>query len=124
MAEAGKRGRKPWVPTPEILQQIEGYAGRFLQEQQICTLVGCSETTWYEKKKEFPELAESLRAGKAKSVAHLGNTLFELAITKKNVPTALFLAKSVMGLKENDPQIQETINFNVVVGEERNKFEF
>lgn len=123
MAE-GKRGRKPWIPTPEILKQVEGYASRFLQEQQIAALLHISEETWYLKKREYPELTEALRSGKAKAVAHIGNKLFEQSMQKNNVPTLLFLAKSVMGLKENDPQVQETINFNVVVGDKEHKFEF
>lgn len=124
MAEAGKRGRKPWIPTPEILKQVESYAGRFLQEQQIAALLNISEDTWYVKKKDYPELSEALRSGRAKATAHIGNKLFETGITKGNVPTLLFLAKSIMGLKENDPQVQETVNFNVVVGNQEHKFEF
>ena len=124
MAGVGKRGREAWVPTPEILKQIEGYAGRFLQEQQIARLVGISPQKFSEKKKIYSELGEAIESGRAKSVAHLGNTLFELAITKKNVPTALFLEKSVMGLKENDPQTQESVTFNVISGSKTSTFEF
>lgn len=123
MAE-GKRGRKPWVPTPEILKQIEGYAGRFLQEQQIARLVGIHPNQFASKKKDYPELQEAIETGRSKAVAHLGNKLFDQAITKNNVPTLLFLAKSVMGLKENDPQIQESITFNVISGSKTNTFEF
>ena len=123
MAE-GKRGRKPWVPTPEILKQVEGYAGRFMQQQQIADILGISHETWYLKLKEYPELSEALRSGRSKAVAHIGNKLFEVGISKGNVPALLFLAKSIMGLKENDPQVQENITFNVIAGDKENKFEF
>lgn len=122
--DEGKRGRKPWIPTPEILEKIEGYASRFLQEGQIARLVGIAPQQFSTKKQEFPEIAEALEGGRAKAAINITNACYEVGVGKKNPNMLQFLAKSVVGLKENDPQIQETINFNVVVGEDQNKFEF
>jgi hypothetical protein len=119
----GKRGRKPWVPTPEILQKIEGYAGRFLQEQQIARLVGIHPNDFSTKKKSYPELSEAIEAGRAKAGAIIGDSLFSL-VKKQNVPTSLFLAKSVLGLRDTDPMIQENVTLNVYAGDRKDKFDF
>lgn len=123
MAGKGKRGRPAWIPTPEILSQVEAMAGRFLKEEQIATLIGVAPTTFVEKKKEFPELSEAIRRGRAKVSVNVSNKIYEQAMAG-NTTILIFLAKSVIGLKENDPQVQETVTFNVYTskGEERLQF--
>lgn len=112
MAGKGKRGRPAWIPSPEILSQIEGMAGRFLKEEQMASLLGIANTTFVEKKKEFPELSESIKRGRAKVAINISNKLYEQAMAG-NTSILIFLAKSVIGLKENEPQIAGTITFNV-----------
>lgn len=119
----GKGGRPAWKPTPQILKEVEAMAGRFLKEEQIAALIGIAPTTFVEKKKEFPELSEAIRNGRAKVAINVSNKLYEQAM-KGNTTILIFLAKAVIGLKENDPQVQETITFNVITskGEERLQF--
>lgn len=105
MAEKGKRGRKPWIPTPEILQQIEAMASRFLKEEQMAVLVGVSPQTFSEKKKEYAELGEAILKGRAKVAINLSNKIYEQAMAG-NTSILIFLAKSVNGLRENDPIVQ------------------
>lgn len=123
MAGKGKRGRPAWVPTPEILSQVEGMAGRFLKEEQIATLLGLASTTFCEKKKEFPELSEALRRGRAKVAINLSNKIYEQAMAG-NTTLLVFLAKSVIGLKENDPQTNETVTFNVFTSKGTERIQF
>lgn len=123
MAGKGKRGRPAWVPTPEIFAQVEGMAGRFLKEEQIATLLGLAPTTFVEKKKEFPELSEAIRRGRAKVAVNISNKIYEQAMAG-NTTLLVFLGKSVVGLKENDPQTTDHVTFNIYTskGEERLQF--
>jgi hypothetical protein len=123
MAGKGKRGRPAWVPTPEILAQVEGMAGRFLKEEQIATLLGMAPTTFCEKKKEFAELSEAIRRGRAKVAVNISNKIYEHAM-KGNVTLLMFLGKSVVGLKENDPQTNETVTFNVFTSKGSERIQF
>lgn len=118
-----KRGRKPWIPTPETYAQVEGMAGRFLKEEQIATLLGIAPTTFVEKKKEFPELSEAIRRGRAKVAVNISNKIYDVAL-KGNVTLLIFLAKSVIGLKENDPQVQESVTFNVYTSKGAERLQF
>lgn len=123
MAGKVKPGRKPWIPTPEILSQVEGMAGRFLKEEQIAALIGISNATWFEKKKQFPELSDAIRVGRAKVAVNISNKLYEVAL-KGNPNLLQFLAKSVVGLKENDPQVQGEVTFNVFTNEGKERLQF
>ena len=147
MAGKVKPGRKPWIPTPEILSQVEGMRfvlllrtdppylplervflesvskGRFLKEEQIAALIGLSNSTWFEKKKQFPELSDAIRVGRAKVAVNISNKLYEVAL-KGNPNLLQFLAKSVVGLKENDPQVQGEVTFNVFTNEGKERLQF
>lgn len=118
-----KRGRKPWIPTPEILTQIEGMAGRFLKEEQICALLGIGTSTWFDKKKEFPELSDAISRGRAKVAVNISNKLYDVAM-KGNPNLLQFLAKSVVGLKENDPITQDVHIINVNTSKGTDHFEW
>lgn len=117
-----KVGRKKWIPDQKILSLVEEYAGKFLKEEQIAILIGIQPPVFSEKKKEFPELNEALARGRAKIADTLSNKLYEVAITG-NVQMLIFLAKSVLGLRENDPQIQENHVVNVFTSKGSHKFE-
>lgn len=121
---AGKKlGRPVWRPTPETLTQIEAYAARFLKEEQIAILIGINPSTFIEKKKDFPELSEAIKKGRAKVAANLSNKLYEQAM-QGNTACLIFLAKAVIGLKENDPQVSETVTFNVFTSKGTERLQF
>lgn len=108
-----KVGRKPWVPDEETYTLVEKYAGRFLKEEQISYLIGINPTTFTEKKKQFPELVERIKKGRAKVAEELTNKLYETAILDKNITMLIFLSKAVLGLRENDPQLAENVTVHV-----------
>lgn len=123
MAGKGKRGRPAWVPTPEILSQVEAMAGKFLKEEQIATLLGVNPTYFVELKKKNPELPEAIRRGRAKVAANISNKIYEHAM-KGNTTLLVFLGKSVVGLKENDPQTNETVTFNIFTDKGKERLQF
>jgi hypothetical protein len=67
-------------------------------------LLGISQETFIERKKEYPELIESISRGRAKVAINLSNKLYELAM-KGNTAMLIYLGKSVLGLRENDPTV-------------------
>lgn len=119
----GKGGRPRWSPDAETLQNVEKYASRFLKEEQIAILIGIAPGTFVEKKKEFPELNEAIKKGRAKVSINLANKMYEQAM-KGNTTMLIFLAKSVIGLKENDPMVQENITFNVHTSKGSERIQF
>lgn len=109
MSTGKKRGPKKWMPTPEILDQIEAYAARFLPEDDIAYLVGTNPRTWYERKNEIPHISQRVKNGRAKVKAKLSNKIFEEAMAG-NTACLIFLNKTVCGLRENDPLIHLNID--------------
>lgn len=104
-----KRGPKKWMPTPEILDQIEAYAARFLKEDDIAYLVGTNPRTWYERKNEVPHISQRVKNGRAKVKANLSHKIYEEAMAG-NTACLIFLNKTVCGLRENDPLIHMNID--------------
>lgn len=124
MGRAKTGGRKAWVPTPEMLEDIKKYASRFLKEEDIARTVGISPQTFSEKKKTYPELDEAIKAGRAHSALLLGQKLMEVAIQDKHPTMLIFLAKSIMGLRENDPLVQENYTLNIETSKGKETFTF
>ena len=116
-----KVGRPKWIPQKEDIDQIEALASRFIKEEQIATILGIGQSTFVEKKKEFPELVEAIKRGRAKVAVNLSNKLYEQAMGG-NTAILIFLAKAIMGLRENDPMVQS--NQTVLVRVDGKTFEF
>ena len=62
------------------LETIQGWARQGLSYEQIARNLGVAESTFYEYKKMFPELSESLRRGEEDAVMEVENALFKSAI--------------------------------------------
>lgn len=74
------KGRhQEWI-TKEGLILIEGWARRGLTDEQICHNMGIGKSTLYEWQKKFPEIRDSLKAGKEVSDLMVENALFKRAI--------------------------------------------
>lgn len=113
-----KVGRKPWIPTPEILKQIEEYAASYLKEEQIAYCVGIHPNQFYTKKHEFPELTEAIARGRARSASEIGTAL-RARLMEGNTQITTLLAKSRLGLRENDPQVIATVPITLTVDGKR-----
>lgn len=57
--------QKPWIPTPEILEQIKEMVQEGMSQEDIARCVGCSGTTFFAKKKDYPEIEEAIQEAKA-----------------------------------------------------------
>lgn len=56
-----------FVITPEVLDEIRRLAGNEMTQQDMCAYFGICEDTWYDRKKQHPEMAEAIRIGKVKT---------------------------------------------------------
>ncbi len=108
-----KVGRKKWVPSAEDLENIRKYAANLLKEEDIARVCGIGPSTFTEKKKEFPELIEAIKEGRARAATLIGNKLMKVGITDEHPTMLIFLAKSIMGLRENDPLVGDHYTVSV-----------
>lgn len=60
-----KSGPKQWKLTPKRLQTIEELARKGCTQETIARQIGLHPSTYYEKKKLFPEMEEAIQKAKA-----------------------------------------------------------
>ncbi len=70
-------GRPEIEIDDDICAKAESLAAQGLNMEQIALVLGIGERTFYEKKKKFPQLSQSLASGKAKGIAVQVNSLFQ-----------------------------------------------
>ncbi len=97
-------GRPAWIPTPEIMEQVESYASAGLTKQQIADCLGISYETLNEKTKEYTEFSESIKRGQAKGIAMVANELVK-NVKIGNVTAQIFFLKCRAGWKEIEEEI-------------------
>lgn len=109
-----KMGRPKWIPTADILDQVERYAAIGMKKERIAYAMGITPQTYSEKQTDYPELAEAFLRGRAKGVARAAAKLKEL-IDDKHFPAIQFFLKSQDDWKENDPAVivQQPITLTV-----------
>lgn len=90
---AGK-GREPFKPTEEQRKQVEALSGYGLPQEQIASVIGCSQDTL--AKYFSKELADGL----AKANSRVAQFLYQQAT--KNLTAAIFWAKTRMRWRETD----------------------
>jgi hypothetical protein len=79
---AGKRGRKPlWdeMDMPSRLEAVRGWAKLGSTDIEMCGMLEISQETFYKWKREKPEFAEAIKAGKHVSNGELVNGAFKQA---------------------------------------------
>ena len=72
-------GRPAIEITEEICDKAESLAAQGLTMAQIADVLGLGERTLYEKQRDYPQLAQSIKRGQANGVAVVCNSLFESA---------------------------------------------
>jgi len=69
-------GRPKFEITPDIIKRVETYAAQGLTQEQIARCLGICYDTLNERKKEYSEFSEAIKAGQAKGLATVSNALF------------------------------------------------
>ena len=102
MMTANPGGRPPFEITKEVCDQAEELASHGLTLEQIAYSLGIVYQTLNEKRKEFDELSEALKRGKAKGIKKVANALYEKATEGDNVAMIFYL-------KNRDPDNWEEL---------------
>jgi len=103
---------KKWIPTPEILKDIEQMAASGLNEQDIAWNIGLHPTTFSEKKSDYEDLEESISRGRARGVRRVTSALVEQA-EAGNTQAAVFYLKNRRPDQWNDIQAVSQIQVNL-----------
>lgn len=73
------RPSKYFTTVAPKLETIKGWARNGLSNEQIARNLGVAESTFYEYKKQYPELEEALRRGVEDAIMEVENALFKSA---------------------------------------------
>lgn len=73
------RPSKYFTAVQPKLETIAGWAKNGLSHEQIARNLGVAESTFYEYKKLYPELAEALKRGAEDAILEVENALFKNA---------------------------------------------
>ncbi len=93
--------RRPKKPTPKDLQEIEMLAGMGLNQQQIADVKGMHRDTLRKYAKDL------LNKGKAKAIARVAQTAFEMATSGNNTAMTIFYLKTQAQWREHAPSQEE-----------------
>lgn len=100
---------KKWELTPEILAQIEKMAHDGVTEASIARIVGLHPTAFSTKKKEYPEIEETIKkahsTGEKAVVGYLWNIIND-PTHKHHFSACLFYLKTKHRWRETDHQEQ------------------
>ena len=88
-----KMGRKGFQITPDILKQVEKFAGQGLTQEQIGHCLGISHETFHKQKRVSSDFVESIKRGQSKAISLVSNALFENAMNG-NVVSQIFWLKN------------------------------
>lgn len=85
--------------TDEVCRQAESFAAQGLIMEQIADCLGMGDRTLYEKQQAYPQLAQSIKSGRAKGIAKVTNALFTSA-TGGNLGAQVFYLKNRAGWRD------------------------
>ena len=78
------------IVNKELLDEIEEYASRGLTIAKIAEILGISEGTLYEYKRNYPKITQAWRKGKYKGCYAVANALFKKATEEGSVDAQKF----------------------------------
>ena len=86
-------GRPVIEITDEVCAEAESLAGKGLTVSQIARVLGMGESTLYEKQAAYQEFSEAIKAGRAKGIEDISNSLYDNA-KDGNVTAQIFYLKN------------------------------
>ena len=98
--------RKTLKITEKHLADIERFASRGLNKEQISLNLGWSKSAFYDRQSKSPEILEACERGRAAGVHELTNGLFDSALGG-NVVASIFMLKNLAPDQFNDRKYAE-----------------
>jgi hypothetical protein len=92
-------GQPKWIPTPEIIKEVESYGSLGMTSEQIALCLGISVASLCNKQNEYVEFFEAIKRGKAKGIALVTSELIK-NVKAKNVTAQIFYLKCQAKWKE------------------------
>ncbi len=84
--------------------RVAELAGRGLTQAEICAVLGISETTLYERKRENTVFEDAIKAGKAMAAQEVANALYEKAVVEKDLGAIIWYEKTRRGMTDKVQQ--------------------
>jgi hypothetical protein len=103
---------KPWIPTPEILEQVFTLIKKGVTETNVARLVGLHPSTFSAKKTEFPELDETIKKAKAYGEDVAAGIIWQIMNDpshKQRLTAAMFYLKTQHNWKDKDSSTIEPV---------------
>lgn len=92
------------------IDRVAELAGRGLTQAEICAVLGISETTLYDRKRDSEVFADAINRGRAHAAQDVANALYEKATVDKDLGAIIWYEKTRRGLSD---RVQQHITVDV-----------
>lgn len=82
------------------ITRVQELAGRGLTRAEIAAVLGISETTLYNRRRESEEFDAAIKSGKAIAAQEVANALYQKAIVEKDLGAIIWYEKTRRGLSD------------------------
>jgi predicted DNA-binding protein (UPF0251 family) len=89
-----KRGRRVIDFSEEELQKLKHYSGLGLNQAELASVMGISESTLRRRKKDSALFERYIREGRTKAVSDVANALYVNATQENNIQAQIFFLKN------------------------------
>jgi transcriptional regulator with XRE-family HTH domain len=112
-----KKGRRIISFTSEELEKLKHFAGLGLNQSELASVMGISESTLRRRKKDSELFDRYMREGQTKAVTDVANALYVNATTENNIQAQIFFLKNRAEhiYKDRQETVHATINLNDVL---------
>lgn len=112
-----KKGRRIISFTSEELEKLKHFAGLGLNQSELASVMGISESTLRRRKKDSELFEQYMREGRTKAVTDVANALYVNATTENNIQAQIFFLKNRADhiYKDRQETVHATINLNDVL---------
>lgn len=112
-----KRGRRVISFNTEELEKLKHFAGLGLNQSELASVMGISESTLRRRKKDSDLFERYMREGQTKAVTDVANALYVNATQENNIQAQIFFLKNRADhlWKDKQETVHATINLNDVL---------
>jgi len=112
-----KRGRRVISFNTEELEKLKHFAGLGLNQSELASIMGISESTLRRRKKDSELFERYMREGQTKAVTDVANALYVNATQENNIQAQIFFLKNRADhlWKDKQETVHATINLNDVL---------